>query len=81
MSCQTTPKSHATRMATKNEGALIPNVANPMTNLATAPSPRQANAKPMATPSTRANPMAVTASSNVAGKASIKASATGRSPK
>ena len=81
MSCHTTPNSHATRMATKNDGALMPNVANPMTTRANGPSPRQANIKPKDTPITSANPMAVTASNNVAGNASIKASTTGRSPK
>ena len=68
-------------MATQNDGALMPKVAIPMTARATGPSPRQAKAKPSDTPSNNANPMAVTASNNVAGKASISASTTGRSPK
>ena len=68
-------------MATKNDGALMPNVATPMMALAPGPSPRQASINPNTMPSTKAKPMAAKASNMVAGNASTNASTTGRPPK
>ena len=68
-------------MATKNDGALMPKVATPMMPRANGPSPRHASIKPKAMPKVRASPMAAKASNMVAGKASTRASTTGRPPK